>query len=244
MVYSLLLAGGTGERMGADIPKQFICIKKIPLIIYTLRRLLINTNIDKTVICCHKKYIEYMKVLLKEYCNDKMDKIEICEGGKTRLDTVIKGIKFIKENNFITDEDIFLAHDSVRPFVSQRILDENIAMTKLYGSATTSTYLIETIQQVNDKNEIMKLLPRERMYSGQSPQTFKINKFLNYYNRIDKEKIKNSTDLADIYILNNDYVKIVLGEKENIKITTSFDLLIANEFITYEGTEILSKFIN
>lgn len=243
MVYALLLAGGRGERMGANIPKQFICINDVPIIIYTLKKIIKNKNIDKVIICCHEDYTEYMKELIKQYCGDKKSIIDVCKGGKTRLETAICGIEFIKQKNKINDEDIFVAHDGVRPFVSQRIIDENIFNAQLYGAATTSTYLIETIQQVNYKNEIVRLLPRENMFSGQSPQTFNINKFLRYYSMLDKEKLKNITDLAEVFVLNDDGVKIVIGEKENIKITTRFDLLIAKEFLDYKETDILTKFI-
>lgn len=242
MNYVILLAGGKGSRMGhSGVPKQFLNINNKPIIIYTLERLLSNKNINKIIISCNKGYIGYLQDLLEEY--NYGEKTYVTSGGENRLESVLNGINFIKNNWQINDDDIFLAHDSVRPFVSDRIIDENIEYTKKYGAATTVVDLTETIVETNEKNQIYKTYPRSHLYSGQSPQSFNIKLFLEQTSKIPKEKLQQFTDLSENIVYNGGTVYPVIGDKNNIKITTPIDLIIASNLLAYaDNKNILESF--
>lgn len=228
MVYGLVLAGGQGTRMGnVGIPKQFLTINNEPIIIVTLRNLISMNLIDKFVIVCHKDYIQYLKNLIVEY-NLNENSIEIVEGGKNRLDSVLNGCNHIVKENDIDDNDIFISHDSVRPFVSKHVIQELIKYAKEKKAATTVLNLIETIVEKNENGLLQKAYSRDNLFTDQSPQAFNIKYFLKCVNKIPlliREKI---TDLSECIMFNNEYVYPVIGERDNIKITTSIDLIIAN----------------
>lgn len=228
MKYLLLLAGGTGTRMGANIPKQFIEINDKPIIMYTLERILSFNLIDRIIIVCHHDYLEYCNDLLKKY---NIKNVDVTEGGENRLESTVNGLKYVESNYGLNDDDLFLAHDSVRPFVSYDIINNNIVECMKYNGATTASPLIETIQELDENRIIKKLYPRDNLVSGQSPQTFNIKIFMDAEKRIPKDVKDKFTDLAEVYSFSNYDVKIVNGEKSNIKITTPFDLTVAKCYI-------------
>lgn len=228
MVYVLLLAGGTGTRMKSDLPKQFLKLNNKPIIINTIERVLSNRNIDKVITVCKRDYIEYTKELLER---NNIKNVDITSGGENRLYSVINGISYIEENYGINEDDIFLAHDSVRPFVSNRILNENISNSKKYKAATTVVDLIETIVEAGEDSLLHKAYKRNNLFSDQSPQTFNIQFFMENYNRVPKQYRDEFTDLSEIIFYNNLKVYPVIGERENIKITTPIDLVIAENLI-------------
>ena len=232
MNYAIILAGGSGTRMGkTEMPKQFLKINDKPIIIYTIEKIINNPDINRVIISCNKDYIDYTKQILDEY---NIKEVYVTEGGKTRFWSVMNGINFIEDKWGIKNDDIFLAHDSVRPFVTNRILSENIREAKKNGAATTVVDLIETISEVNENNKIFKLYPRTNFYSGQSPQTFNIKKFVSYTHTIPKDILNEITDLAVVFVNNNDVVTPVIGDRENIKITTPIDLVIAKNLMDRE----------
>ena len=167
-----------------------------------------------------------MHNLLAEY--DLANRAEIVIGGGNRLLSTINGVKYIEEKYSIQDNDVFLAHDSVRIFTSHRILKENIQKAHEHGAATTIYYLEETIHKANKDGLLFKAYPRENRYTGQSPQTFNIKKFLACFNKLTNEQKETFTDLAEVLYANDEKVAPVLGEKDNIKITTPFDLTLAS----------------
>lgn len=230
MNYAICLAGGKGTRMGNNgVPKQFITLNGKPIIIYTLENLKKVKEIDKIVIVCNPDYIMYMKDLLNDY--DLNENIEVTNGGSNRLESTLNGIYFIKEKYGINDDDIFLAHDSVRTFTKVDIIEENIKTAHLTKAATTVYYLTETIVETDKDGNIYKLYPRDNLYNGQSPQTFNINYFLDCTSRIPKNLLDNFTDLSSNITYNGGKVTPVIGDKDNIKITTQLDLLIAENLI-------------
>jgi len=230
MNYAIVLAGGKGSRMGTEgVPKQFMSLYGKPIIIYTLENLFKIDNIDKTIVVCHNDYLTFLEDLLVEY--KLKDKVDITCGGATRLDSTLNGILYIKETYGINDDDIFLAHDSVRPFTSQRIIEENIKYAKINKAATTVFDLSETIVETNDSGDIYKLYPRQNLFTGQSPQTFNINYFLECTSKIPKETLDTFNDLSSNITFCNGVVTPVIGDRDNIKITYPIDLEIAKTFL-------------
>ena len=228
MVYAIVLAGGTGSRMKSDLPKQFLILNGKQIILHKINKLLSNKNDDKIVVACKQEYIDYLEKLLKE---NNISNVDITVGGSNRLYSVVNGIKHIKNNYGINEEDIFLAHDSVRPFVSNRIIQENIENAKKHKAATTVIDLIETIVETDNENMLYKSYLREVLFSVQSPQTFNIKFFLENYDNVPKELKDTFTDLSEIVFYNKLKVFPVIGERENIKITTPIDLVIAENLM-------------
>ncbi|ONI46371.1 2-C-methyl-D-erythritol 4-phosphate cytidylyltransferase [Candidatus Epulonipiscioides gigas] len=231
MIYTLVVAGGTGSRMGTDIPKQFLMLENKPIIIYSIEQFLLHKEIDKIFVLVPKDYIEYTKNVIEEYLNKEVEKVIILEGGATRNDTIINGINFIKDNYGITKNDICLTHDAVRPFVTYEIIEENINTALKYGAATTAIDAIDTILISNDNDKIDEIPPRKIMYQCQTPQTFNINLFVDCYEKLSSKEKEILTDATKILVLQNKEVKIVKGEAFNIKITTQHDLVIANSIL-------------
>ena len=228
MVYAFILAGGSGTRMNSEIPKQFLKLNEVPIIIYTIKKFINNKNIDKIIIACKKNYIEHLKNIIRK---EKIDNIDIIEGGKNRLFSTINCINHVKESYDVNNEDVFIAHDSVRPFVSDRIINENVEKVKAFKAATTVMDLIETIQEENEEGLLFKAYPRKKLYSGQSPQSFNINYFLNNYYKVPENLKEIYTDLAEVIYYNDGKVFPVMGDRDNIKITTPIDLTIAENLL-------------
>jgi len=233
MNYAIVLAGGKGSRIGIEgVPKQFMSLYGKPIIIYTIENLLKVNNIDKIVAVCNKDYITFLDDLLAEF--KLKGKVDVTCGGATRLDSTLNGISYIKETYGVKDDDIFLAHDSVRPFTSERIIEENIKYAKMNKAATTVFNLSETIVETNDTGDIYKLYPRQNLFTGQSPQTFNINYFLECTSKIPKETMDSFNDLSSNITYCNGVVTPVIGDRNNIKITYPIDLEIAKSFLNKE----------
>ena len=230
MNYALILAGGKGTRMkNTGVPKQFMNLSGKPIIIYTIENIKKIREIDKIIVVCNKDYITYMMDLLSDYGLD--NQIEVTEGGNDRLHSTLNGISYIKKMYGIKENDIFIAHDSVRPFTKERIFLENIKYAHEKKAATTVFDLTETIAETNENGEIYKLYPRNNLYSGQSPQTFNINYFLECTSKIPENELNSFTDLSNNITYCGGVVIPVQGDRDNIKITHSIDLVIASSLI-------------
>ena len=119
MNYAAILAGGVGTRVNSiDYPKQFYTIDGKPVIIYTTEKLVNSSLIDLVYIAVIEDYYDYMMALLEEY--NLTEKTVLITGGKTRMDTIDKVVEAILQKN-ITDDDVILIHDAVRPFITNKI---------------------------------------------------------------------------------------------------------------------------
>lgn len=231
MKYCVLLAGGSGLRMeSTGIPKQFLTLNDKPIIIITLQKILSMNLFDHIVVVCNKDYIKYLKNLLIE--NDIID-VEVTTGGSTRLNSTLSGLKFIVEKYGVSENDIFVAHDSVRPFIAEEIIKKNIEFSQKYQAATTVVNLVETIVESNEIG-LFKAYPRENLYLGQSPQSFNIKYFLECADNVPEHIRDTYTDLSEVIMYNGGTVYPVLGDRNNIKITTSIDIAIAMQLLKNE----------
>lgn len=231
MIYGEILAGGSGTRMGnTEMPKQFLMLGDKPIIIHTIEQFLINKRIAKVVVCCPKTWISYANDLLKKYDIDT-DKVEVTEGGSNRNESIMNGCKFIEEKYGLTDEDLIVTHDAVRPFITQRIIDDNIDGLKKYDAVDTVIPATDTIVYSKDGEVITEIPIRKECYQGQTPQSFKIKRLMEVYNSLtDKEK-EILTDACKIFSIKGLKVGLVNGEVFNTKITMQYDLKIANAIL-------------
>ena len=236
MIYAEILAGGKGTRMGnTDMPKQFLMLGSKPIVIHTIEQFLINSNISKIIVCCPKDWITYMNDLLDKYIPNSG--VEVVEGGSTRNETIINGCKFIEEKYGLNDDDIIITHDSVRPFVTQRIIDDNVEAMKKYAAVDTVIEATDTIVESKDGKIISDVPNRKFMYQGQTPQSFNIKELMSTYSSLTEEEKEILTDACKMFSIKGKDVNIVNGETFNIKITNIYDLKIANAILMERGNK-------
>ena len=231
MIFAAILAGGIGSRMGGtDTPKQFLPLGDKPVIIYTIEKFVINSKFDKILVLSPQSFINHTKNLINEYFGENED-IIVLEGGKTRNDTLINSIVYIRENFEIDDDSIIVTHDSVRPFVTHRIIEDNIKAAKEFGACDTVVPATDTIVESVDAQIIKDIPIRDNFYQGQTPQSFRINKLFELINSLSDSETDMLTDACKIFVLKGEDVHLVDGEITNIKITYPYDLKLANTIL-------------
>ena len=231
MIFAAILAGGIGSRMGGtDTPKQFLDLGGKPVIIHTIEKFVINENIDKIIVLTPKNFINHTNHLIEEFILNN-ENIVVIEGGETRNDTIMNSISYIDENFVIDDGSIILTHDSVRPFVTHRIIEDNIEAAKRYGACDTVIPATDTIVESINARTIESIPVRDHYYQGQTPQSFNIKKLFNLINSLTKAESDILTDACKIFTLKDEDVYLVNGEVTNIKITYPYDLKLANTIL-------------
>ena len=160
MIYAGILAGGTGSRMGiTDMPKQFLDLGGRPILIHTVEKFLLVHEIQKIVLGIHPDWVTYTEDLVDKYLSSYKDRILVVEGGSDRNSTIENIILAIDELQPLTEEDIIVTHDSVRPFVSLKTIQENIELAKSHDVVDTVVEATDTIVQSLDNTFIsVKLL--------------------------------------------------------------------------------------
>ncbi|MGQ7458217.1 IspD/TarI family cytidylyltransferase [Streptococcus suis] len=232
MIYAGILAGGKGTRMGVqDRPKQYLELGNRPIIIHTIEKFLLVTEIDVIIVGVHPDWIIYTEDLVEKYLNNYSSKIVITEGGHDRNTTIENIIKAADKITPITDEDIVVTHDSVRPFVSIKTIQENIRLASKFDAVDTVVEATDTIVQSLDNTVITDIPERQFLYQGQTPQTFKMTDFLTLYNALSEDKKEMLTDACKIFVISGKEVALASGEYSNIKVTTVTDLKIARSMI-------------
>lgn len=227
MIFGAILAGGIGSRMNiSDMPKQFLNLGSKPIIIHTIEKFLMCSRFDKIYIGVHSDWLLYMNDLIKKYNLDE-ERLTCVPGGKDRNDTIFNIIKHIKENYKNNDENIVVTHDAVRPFVTNRIIEDNIDAALKFGACDTVISSTDTIVMSENGNTIANIPNRKFMYQGQTPQSFKVNLLFELYSELSDDEKSTLTDACKICVVRDFPVQLVLGEVSNIKITTVTDYKIA-----------------
>ena len=164
MIYAGILAGGIGSRMGnVPLPKQFLSLQGKPIIIHTVEKFLMYKDFDEIIIATPQKWINYMLDLLNNYQLDDK-KIKVIQGGDDRNHTIMNIIESIEQHKKLNDEDIIVTHDAVRPFLTNRIIRENVEYASQYGAVDTVVNAVDTIISSNDAQFISEIPIRSEMY--------------------------------------------------------------------------------
>ncbi len=237
MVYGVILAGGIGSRMGGDKPKQYLTVKEKPIIIYTIEKFFAVPDIEKIIVLCPKQWVEHTKNLIEKHIAPAQPRVAVIEGGETRNETIMNAIKFIEDEGCLDDETIIVTHDSVRPFVTNRIITENIEYAKKFGACDTVVPATDTIVESDDNVVISSIPDRSKMYQGQTPQSFNALKLKKMYYALSDEEKNILTDAAKIFIIKGERVALVQGETYNMKITYPYDLRVAKSLLEEEEND-------
>lgn len=189
MNIALITAAGVGNRMGQDIPKQFMCIDNKPVIIYTMESFQNCPDIDAICVVCLKGW----EVVLRSYANQyNIDKLRwIFEGGATNQESIFNGISGLKSEG-CSDDDIILVHDGVRPLVSEDIIKNNITTCIKYGYSVTGLMCKEAIMELRGETLAKMDIPRNRLVRTQTPHTYRLSTLLNAHSMAADSGIYNT----------------------------------------------------
>ena len=222
------MAGGTGTRMNiSTMPKQFLPLGDKPIIIHTVERYLMCKKIDAVILGVHADWVEYMQELLEQFVPGELSRVHVITGGADRTDTMLRLLNAIEEKYGVSEDNIVLTHDGVRPFFTQRMLEENIEAVYQYGAVNTVSPAIDTIVVSDDGKRISNVPDRATMFLGQCPQTFRLSQLKAVYNSLTEEERMTLTEATKIYMMRGLPVYLVRGAVSNIKITTPADYKMA-----------------
>ena len=230
-IFGIILAGGKGSRMGnAERPKQFLEIGGRPIIIHTVEKFVVNNAFEKIIVLCPKAWIEHTRDLIRKHI-PMNERVVVIEGGASRNETLMNAIRYIEENHCLDEDTIIVTHDSVRPFVPRRMIDENIEAAQKYGACDTVIPASDTIVESRNHEVINQIPDRAYLYQGQTPQSFHALKLKKIYESLTEEEKAILTDACKIYVIKGEPVHLVEGDVSNIKITYPADIRIAESLI-------------
>lgn len=231
-VYGVVLAGGVGARMGnVEKPKQFMEVGGKPILILVLEKFAIHPGFDKVLVLSPKQWMRYTQDLVQKYMPQHQAHIIVLEGGHTRNETIMNAINYLECQGLLDEDTVVVTHDSVRPFVTHRILEENIRAAQEFGACDTVIPASDTIVQSISHEIISDIPDRTMMYQGQTPQSFKAKKLRLVYESLTSQEKTILTDACKIFVIKGEQVHLVQGEVYNIKITYPYDLKVAEALI-------------
>ena len=212
-----------GNRMGQDIPKQFMHVDGAPIIIWTLKAFEQHPDIGAIAVVCLKGWETVLQSYANQFCIQKLK--WIFPGGDTGFESIHNGIYGLKEAG-CSDEDLVLIHDGVRPLLSQEIISSNIATCKAYGYAVTGIQCREAILESHNGFTTKTSIPRDTLIRTQTPQTFRLGNIIKAHEHAKVKGITNTVSSCTLIAeLEEDIeMHIVPGSEKNIKITTVEDL--------------------
>lgn len=230
--YAAILAGGSGTRMGnSETPKQFFELGGKPILVHTIEKFCVANCFDAVVVLCPEQWVRQTCDLLAKYCPLFADSIRVTAGGASRNDTVRNAIEFIEANFSVDDETIIVTHDAVRPFVSQRIIEENIQAARESGACDTVIPATDTIVESLDGANITNIPDRSVLYQGQTPQSFNLRRLKELVGSLSEQEKNLLTDACKIFVLRGQKVALVRGDSSNMKITYPQDMRLAKALL-------------
>lgn len=237
MVFAAVFAGGIGSRMGnSDTPKQYLELGGKPVIIHTVEKFFINDEIDEILILCPKAWVAHTRDLVAKHLPDGK-KITVIAGGATRNGTLEAAIDYIEKNYETDEQTVLVTHDAVRPFLTHRIICENVDAAIEYGACDTVIPATDTIVESVDGKMISSIPERSKMFQGQTPQSFRLKELERVLASLTEDEKAILTDACKIFTIKNKDVYMVNGEVFNIKITYPYDLKVAQTLLKGKDTD-------
>lgn len=228
-ITAVILAGGSGARMGQDIPKQFIDVLGKPVLAYTLEAFQKHQLINSVEIVCINGWQDTVWEYARCYGIDKLK--WVVTGGMTVQESIRNGVFHLEGN--VSDEDIIIIHDGIRPIVDESVLSDVILKAQLYGNAVSSLPYNEQIFIMDDDISTRKYIPREMLRRVSTPQAYKFGKLKEAYQEAFERGIGiHGSSYANTLIADlGERIYFASGSEKNIKLTTKEDLEIFKVYL-------------
>lgn len=228
-VTAIILAAGQGKRMNSPMAKQFMLLQEKPVLYYSLKAFE-QSSVDEIILVTGEGQIEYCREnIVAAYDIKKVT--QIIEGGQERYDSVYKALEKADPTDYV------LIHDGARPFIATSLIENIIEQVKVHKACLIGTPVKETIKIVDDKGYVAATPNRNTLWSAQTPQAFEYNLIKSAYDSFYQEENKNALGITDDAMVYETYrkrpVKMLLGDYNNLKLTTPEDLTLAEDILNY-----------
>ncbi len=221
MVIALILSGGTGARLGADIPKQYIEVDSKPIIVYSIEKLSCHEKIDAIQIVADPMWQEQIRAWLDAGGYDRKFKGFSLPGENRQL-SILHGLEDIRQ--YAEDTDYVFIHDAARPLLSEKQITDCIEGAAGHDGVLPVLPMKDTVYFSRDGKKITALLDRSDIYAGQAPEMFRIGTYYEANCRLLPDRILNINGSTEPAILAGMDVAMIPGDERNFKITTKADL--------------------
>ena len=232
MNVAIVFAGGVGTRMASETPKQFLALNGKPVLAHTLGLFEAHARIDKIVLVVAPTYFADCRALAAKYGITKLCKLAAC--GASAQDSIYNGLKAAAEE--FPPETTVLLHDGVRPYLEPQVIDANIDAVEESGNAVTYTPCYETIVLSKDGEKISALPYRRESYTAQAPQSFRLGDILAAHEKIRArpDGYADMVDQATICWTLGIPIRLVRGNRGNVKITTPEDIVMLSALLAWQ----------
>ncbi len=232
MNVALIIAGGSGSRMGQDIPKQFINVYDKPVIIYTLEGFQKHPEIDVIEVVCIDGWHDVLWAYAKQFGIDKLK--WVVSNGNTAQESIRNGLDGLKD--VCGEDDIIIIHDGIRPMVEDFVLSDVIIKCKEHGNGVTSLPYNEQIFVVDNEATTTKYIPRETLRRVSTPQAYRYGKLVWAYQKAFAENIgiQGGTYANTLMVELGERLWFAAGSEKNIKLTTKDDLELFKAYMKME----------
>lgn len=221
MTVALILSGGSGVRLGADIPKQYIEVNGRPVISYCIERLSCHEEIHAIQIVAAQEWQEQIKGWLEKY--------DVCRKfrgfslpGENRQLSIWHGLEEIKK--YAEDSDVVLIHDAARPLLSERMITDCVNAMVGHDGVMPVLPMKDTVYQSIDGKTVSALLERTQIYAGQAPEAFRIGLYYEANKKLFPDSIYDVNGSTEPAVMAGMNIAMIPGDEDNIKITTPNDL--------------------
>ena len=220
--YLIIVAGGKGVRMGGDLPKQFQLLDGKPLVMVTIENMYAMDVTMRIILVLPKEQMQLWEELCAEY--EFKVPVKVVTGGTTRFHSVQNALAAIEDK----EEALVGVHDGVRPFLAMKVFDELFREAAINGAVVPVIPVYESMRRFIGGQGATEPVPRDRYRLVQTPQVFKLSLMRRAYEQLYME---NFTDDASVVENLGEPVQIVDGNRENIKITTPYDFVVAKAIV-------------
>ncbi len=217
---AMLIAGGSGNRMRQDIPKQFLTVNERPVIVYTMEAFERHPEIDAIAVVCIEGWEQVLWAYARQF---KISKLQfVVPGGKNGQESIRNGVMELEKH--YESDDLVLIHDAIRPMVSAEIISDNIRVAREYGNAIAAIPCAEAMLKTENGVVSAGSYPRDRLKRTQTPQAFRIGDICDLHRRALEAGITNSVASCTLKIEMGEQVYFSSGSEKNIKLTTVEDI--------------------
>lgn len=222
MNVAVIIAGGSGKRMGQDIPKQFLHINNKPILLYTLLNFQNHPQVDAIEVVCIDGWHDVVKAYAKQYGVDKLR--WVVSGGETGQESIRNGIYNLEQ--YCNENDNIIIHDGIRPLVDSEVITDVLLKCNEYGNGVSSMPYNEQIFVIDDELTTTKFIPRETLRRVVTPQAYKFGKLIWAYHKAFEESIGigGSSYTNTMMVELGERLYFSMGSDKNIKITTKDDM--------------------